>query len=148
MSEREWWSEPTSWEEICRRAAGRRHYNSIRQFRAAYRRMQVARLLNVKGGLTERGHQARVARELGVSRSTICRDVRELLRMSRRCSYCGGATAYYLPDAREVLEMGAPASVNVRQAGHVVAWWEGLTDEQRAAVRARIDESKATDYWD
>jgi hypothetical protein len=86
------WSEQTSWDEVCRRAAGRRHYNSVRRFRATYRRCELARLLLVKGGLTDRGTQARLARELGVSRSTICRDVARLLRECRPCPCCGALT--------------------------------------------------------
>jgi hypothetical protein len=74
------WSEQTSWEEVCRRAAGRRHYNSVRRFRALHRRCELVRLLSGKGGLTDRGTQARLARELGVSRSTVCRDMAVLLR--------------------------------------------------------------------
>jgi hypothetical protein len=44
------------------------------------RRCELVRLLSVKGGLTDRGTQARLARELGVSRSTVCRDMALLLR--------------------------------------------------------------------
>ena len=69
------------WEAICRRAGGRRHYNSIRQTRAAFRRLQVARLL-CRWGLGY-GVQARVARRLGVSEATISRDVAALLRKVR-----------------------------------------------------------------
>ena len=86
------WSEPTAWEEVFRRAAGRRHYNGVRQFRATVRRCDVARLLRVQGGLTARGTQASLARQLGVSRSTVCRDVAWLLRQARRCPCCGALT--------------------------------------------------------
>jgi hypothetical protein len=88
-NKRSGWSEPTSDDEAHRRAAGRRHYNSVRRFRATCRRLQVARLLCVQGGLTVHGTQARLARELGVSRATICRDVARLLRESYPCPHCG-----------------------------------------------------------
>jgi hypothetical protein len=74
------WSRPTSWDVVCRRNAGRRHYNAIRTVRRALRRRQVARLL-LKYPFPARGLQARIARELGVHRSTICRDVWAILRM-------------------------------------------------------------------
>jgi hypothetical protein len=92
------WSADTCWEEVCRRAAGRRHYNGVRRVRALLRRREVARLLLVKGGLTTRGTQAALARELGVSRSTISRDVAYLLRQSRPCRCCGALTAPPLPE--------------------------------------------------
>jgi hypothetical protein len=90
------WSEPTAWDEVCRRAAGRRHYNSVRRFRATMRRGEVARLLRVQGGLTARGTQATLARQLGVSRSTVCRDIAWLLRQGRPCPHCG---AFICPPA-------------------------------------------------
>jgi hypothetical protein len=91
-NKRSFWSEQAEWDEVCRRAAGRRHYNRMRRFRAAYRRYRLAQLLSVKGGMTERGTQARLARELGVSRATICRDVAYLLRESYPCHACGALT--------------------------------------------------------
>src|SRR5262245_62167360 len=86
------WSDLTGWDEVCQRAAGRRHYNSVRRFRAIIRRSKVARLLHVQGGLTERGTQANLARQLGVSRSTVCRDIAWLLRQAPPCPCCGALT--------------------------------------------------------
>ena len=86
------WSAGTSWDEISKRAAGRRRYNAVRQFRAADRRAAVARLLFVQGALTEHGTQARLARQLGVSRSTICRDIAALVLMGHHCPICGAYT--------------------------------------------------------
>ena len=77
------WSRLTDWETVCRRNAGRRRYNTTRTVRRALRRRQVARLLLKYGkqyGPLGRGLQARIARELGVNRSTICRDVWAILR--------------------------------------------------------------------
>jgi hypothetical protein len=77
------WSRLTDWETVCRRNAGRRHYNATRTVRRALRRREVARLLLKYGGLygpASHGLQARIARQLGVNRSTICRDVWAILR--------------------------------------------------------------------
>ena len=59
-----------SQDAIERRASGRRHYNSVRHFRAAARRQQVAELL--AAGTTSR---VQIARRLGVHASTVSRDV-------------------------------------------------------------------------
>jgi hypothetical protein len=72
-----WRSAPTSWDEVCKRNAGRRHYNRVRALRRAFRRKQVADLL-CRYGMIDRGVRARIARELGVHRSVITRDVQFL----------------------------------------------------------------------
>jgi hypothetical protein len=85
------WAAPTDWETVCRRAAGRRHYNAVRGFRRLERPLTVARLLREYAG-AGRGLQARIARELGVSPGTICRDVRFVHNEWRRahlCPVCG-----------------------------------------------------------
>jgi hypothetical protein len=82
-----------TWDQRCRLASGRRHYNSVRRFRAQLRRREVARLLRARGTLFDRGTQARLARELGVSRATISRDVAVLLRTNYPCPRCGALTA-------------------------------------------------------
>jgi hypothetical protein len=77
------WGQPTDWETVCRRNAGRRRYNATRTVRRALRRRQVLRLLLKYGGLygpKSRGIQTRIARQLGVNRSTICRDIWAILR--------------------------------------------------------------------
>ena len=81
------WSTPTDFDTVCRRAAGRRRYNAVRQFRAAYRQVEVIRLLR-QYGLFTHGTQARIARELGVSRATICRDVAAILASTYPCPHC------------------------------------------------------------
>ena len=63
------------WDAVCRRASGRRHFNAVRRFRQSRRRCKVIDLVVQYGAFTH-GTQARVARELGVSESTISRDVR------------------------------------------------------------------------
>ncbi len=62
-----------SWEQVCRRAGGRRHYNSMRQFHATMRRHEVFAYWRASGGAW--GWQAEAARALGVNRSTISRDM-------------------------------------------------------------------------
>ena len=57
-----------------------------RQWAAEMRLHEVAKLLNEVGH--ERGYQTRIAKRLGVSRSTICRDVARLMRR-----YWGGKEA-------------------------------------------------------
>jgi hypothetical protein len=66
------WSAPTSPAEVIARAGGRRRYNAKRQNEALIRRCRMLELF------AEYGHgpgvRARIARELGVHRSTITRD--------------------------------------------------------------------------
>jgi DNA-binding NarL/FixJ family response regulator len=72
--QRHHWHRRTSWAEVCARASGRRHYNSVRQFRAKLRQIQVARLL--RDGL----RQTHIAAVLSVHPSTVSRDVAALLQ--------------------------------------------------------------------
>ena len=53
------------------------HYNSLRKYRALMRQIEVLRLFDVYQGFIYRV-QAKIARELGVSRSTVCRDVKKI----------------------------------------------------------------------
>lgn len=88
------WSTPTDFETVCRRNAGRHHYNAWRRTLALYRQKQVAELLLSKPPLA-RGVQAEIARALHVHRSTINRDVKALLvaaRPGRPCPLCGAHT--------------------------------------------------------
>jgi DNA invertase Pin-like site-specific DNA recombinase len=64
-------------EEAYRRAGGRRRYNQRRQDAERARHKEVSRLLDLYGE-GKRGTRARIARELGVSRATVTRDVRAL----------------------------------------------------------------------
>ncbi len=65
-----------SFDAICRRAGGRRHYNRMRQSAAFWRRVALEKIFQRDGW--QPGDYARWAAELGVSRATICRDVRWL----------------------------------------------------------------------
>jgi len=86
-----------TWEQACRRAGGRRRHNSWRQFMAIYRRYEVARLLLAGVGTRHgqgllSGQQAAIARQLGVSPSTISRDVAVLQQHWQGggpCPVCG-----------------------------------------------------------
>ena len=70
-----------------KRARGRRVYNEKRQFQALLRLKRVIEHL-WETGLTTYGYQSIIAKKLGVSRATICRDVKRLLRI-----YHGGREA-------------------------------------------------------
>ena len=77
------WSDWVSDGEAAARAAGRRKYNALRRDRARYRRIQVAELV-MSDGWTY-GFQARIAEELGVSHSTVSRDLRVLFPAAIQC---------------------------------------------------------------
>ena len=67
------WSAHTDWETVCKRASGRRRYNSVRHLHMELRRIQVFKLLR-------EGHrQMEIVKQLGVDPATICRDVYFLL---------------------------------------------------------------------
>lgn len=81
------WSAQTDFETVCKRASGRRRYNAKRRAKALERFKIVLELTFPSEG-RKRGSQARLARALGVHRSTICRDVaswkRTLLEAAQR----------------------------------------------------------------
>jgi hypothetical protein len=77
------WSAATDPETVARRAGGRQAYNWQRQVARTVRRWRLVRLLK-KYGLWRRGTLARIARELGVHRSTVSRDVHAMLHEERR----------------------------------------------------------------
>lgn len=67
-------------DEINRRAGGRRSYNQLRHFGQLQRRMllgEKARKLRL--GLFDRGTAAALARQLGLHRSTVSRDIQAIL---------------------------------------------------------------------
>lgn len=66
-----------SFNQICKRAGGRRRYNRQREIAKDARRKEVERLLAVYGHKTA-GVQARIARELGVSEATVSRDAQSI----------------------------------------------------------------------
>lgn len=87
------WSAPTSTSEVHRRAGGRRKYNSVRRFKADLRRIEVEKLFAEYA--FARGAQARIARELGVNRSTVSRDIRRLWAPEGEvCSKCERMMSY------------------------------------------------------
>ncbi len=87
------WSRNTRWDEVCRRASGRRRYNAVRRLHAELRRHDlIERARELGTWLTERGFQAAQARRLGVHRSTISRDVKLITRhmaQAKPCPLCG-----------------------------------------------------------
>jgi hypothetical protein len=82
------WGHTTTWDEVCRRAGGRRHYNRWRQTVRQLPRLQAVRLL-ARYPLTRRGTVGAIARELGVHPATVSRDIQALLREHGRCPQCG-----------------------------------------------------------
>lgn len=89
------WSAETSWDTVCRRAAGCAPWNAVRRLLALLRRGEVVRLmlqfLPYYSPL-QQGLQARIAGMLGVSEATISRDVKALHRLAGRrktCPTCG-----------------------------------------------------------
>jgi hypothetical protein len=81
------WSTPTTHAEMVARAGGRRSYNAQRHATAVARRIEVLRLFHRYG--PGHGVQARIARELGVHRSTITRDWQALAYPHERpCPTC------------------------------------------------------------
>ncbi len=82
-----------NWEAICRRAGGRRWYNTWRRDLAFMRRGEVLDYWRASRGM--HGWQARAAVALGVHRSTITRDIDALLSEMHRgtpCPMCGHAS--------------------------------------------------------
>ena len=76
------WSDSTTWETVCRRAAGRRRYNAHPAFKAMLRRAHVARLWRECERL--RGAGATIAGVLGVSEATVSRDLAIIRRGTLR----------------------------------------------------------------
>jgi hypothetical protein len=74
------WKAKVSDAEAARRAGGRTHYNRVRQTQAAQRRRKVLALLG-RYGWRKWGVISRIARELGVDRSVVCRDRQWLTRL-------------------------------------------------------------------
>jgi len=108
VQRRSWWSETVSTDEAHARYLGRRRYNSLRRDQAAMRRIEVAELIVAAGGFLVPGVRSRIARHLGVHRSTVSRDVRALLRglPAPACPCCGALRARALDRLEELLEDG------------------------------------------
>jgi hypothetical protein len=79
---RQEWSARRGWDSVCRTSSGRRLYNEQRRKYANERRDVVWELL-LQYGLWDWGVCARISRVLSVSRATICRDRRAILRSLR-----------------------------------------------------------------
>jgi HTH domain len=119
VQHRSWWSESVSTDEAHARYLGRRRYNSLGQARAGWRRLQVAELLAAAGGMPS-GVQARIARHLGVSRATISRDVKVILRELPvpSCPCYGALCARALDRLDELLEGRAHREPAYRLSDH------------------------------
>src|SRR5687768_223362 len=76
------WNQHTSFDAVCRRAGGRRHYNAVRRLKRDQRLNRVVELIGTYG-LVKHGARARIARESGVHKSTITRDLQAILAKHR-----------------------------------------------------------------
>jgi hypothetical protein len=88
------WNSPATADEVARRAGGRNRYNAYRRLHRDLRRALLwdwlaERRVNLGDLRWRTGGQARLAAELGVSRSTISRDVAALLPLVEWCGRCG-----------------------------------------------------------
>ena len=63
-------------DELHRRAGGRRRYNATRRALVFWRLLELEHILRCEG--YQVGDYARLSKRLGVSRATVCRDVRRL----------------------------------------------------------------------
>ncbi len=77
------WKERRDPGEVARRAGGRRRYNKLRAIAKAERRLVIARSVIAARGL-HRGLATRLARDLGVNRSTISRDLKAIFATADR----------------------------------------------------------------
>jgi hypothetical protein len=77
------WRSPTSWTECCCRAAGRRKYNEARRRYIGQVCDEVVLPLLRKYGFDDWGTCARIGREIGVSRATVSRYRRRIIRAMR-----------------------------------------------------------------
>ena len=66
---------PLTFDEVCRRAGGRRRYNAQRRAEMFVRRIIILGRIPRDPGCMQRGWCAALAREFGVSRATISRDI-------------------------------------------------------------------------
>ena len=67
-----------TFEEVCKRAGGRRRYNAWRQFMRTLRRVEVVRRVRETGFYP--GQAAALAEQFGVCRMTISRDLAAIRR--------------------------------------------------------------------
>ena len=104
-------------------ADGRRHYNSVRQFRAELRRIEIISFLTESHvSLFVRGTRRALAQRFAVSESTISRDFVGILAergRSRCCPLCG---------AKPLDEEGVCA---IKEGHEKSRRWFGLPDTTR-----------------
>jgi hypothetical protein len=70
---RQQWTQRRSWDSVCATAAARRKYNEARRRFAAQVCDELVWPRLVKYGFDRWGVCSRIAREIGVHRSTVCR---------------------------------------------------------------------------
>lgn len=136
---------PTDFESYSKRAAGRRRYNEQRQFVALLRQRRVIGLLWEIGPGTH-GYQTIIAAKLGVSRSTISRD---LQRLKLRVKGGRNAEEAYLAEKRWenairaetkwLEELAEAKSENDDPDGSVPANVGGVRPGDQAPLQAPVD---------
>jgi hypothetical protein len=78
MNRSQWGRQVPSFNELCRRAGGRRGLNAWRRAMAVKHRCEIVLWQGVYG--IGRGSQVRIVRQMGLHPSTISRHVRAVLR--------------------------------------------------------------------
>jgi hypothetical protein len=76
------WQNTTSWAEVCARAGGRKRYNAARKHRKQARRAEIICRTDWRHR-DAWGLQAALAKALGVSKATICRDFKAIRNADR-----------------------------------------------------------------
>jgi hypothetical protein len=77
---REQWRQRTDWNTVCARAAGRRKYNEQRRHFAGQVCDELVLPMLLEYGFDRWGVCAKVGRELGLSRATVCRMRQRILK--------------------------------------------------------------------
>jgi len=90
------WNEPATPEIAARRAGGRRRYNRWRQLQSTLRLIRIVEFM-YRNGWTGRewGIRAKIAREIGLLRSTIARDMQHVERALIDTSYALAWRQFY-----------------------------------------------------
>lgn len=106
------WARETQMSVVSRRAGGRRRHNALRQFRAEYRRTLLVREIERAGGIAHR-IQAQIAKTLGVSESTISRDIKRVFRTLSVCPTC--RTIRHQDDTNTRLKVRTPGGLSISE---------------------------------
>ena len=132
------WRMPTDSETAKRRAGGRRRYNAMRRRRVDARRLVVAEAVARMGWFAymARGLRTSLAAQLGVSPSTISRDLRYLLFGGTEYTFHNPEGEFLFSVVREypgpcvATILGFAQTLNVaRVPKHMPSLWRGAGSE-------------------